>query len=603
MNPGWIDFAKPSLSALINSVQNGGSGGGPASTGGPAGGVTDSEVHGAHKAAAERGTEGSSGRKKCSKGKSCNATCIFYMDDCLLVFPDPGVQASLTHVRDMLRSMVSRGSIGEEDAANVFKSVAGLDTKKVRDLPKNKDGEEADLRPTKNAKGKEVIHPALKDTVRDVKQRAENLQEGMRLLEKEIPDPKARQKALDELVSKIYTHTYGKPKMDDLDTVEAIASPKQQKIIKEGAKIYDEFTSGKKEITPQNVQEAMSNITAQMKVREPAEWEVKMGLGLISTNAATYMSKAGSVDKGAVFVPGQKLTDLPKEYAPTAKASEQAQAGRRELILRKLMSQDFKDVYSGLSIHTANMDLEHFLPFSKFGIAAEVGNNYYATTMSSNRKKGDKSPDYFNTKNPTGYFQTKAATKTKPAEIAQFDSKGKLSPASRKVFEDEFSGKGRLKALSEEILGLKLSAREAEAAIAALRVKPAEKAALMAKLISAQLTDFTGIPVRYTVAVGLQSGGRAQQPWYWSGKDLEGAKFGKLVNDKMQKLIESGDTRKLLQLANIMQNAQRAQLNINETLLNGAKIRDTELAGELRTQVGNMIKTTRDSFVSEIEAL
>ena len=603
MNPGWIDFARPSLSALINSVQNGGSGGGPASTGGPAGGVTDSEVHGAHKAAAERGTDGSGQRKRCNKGKSCNATCIFYMDDCLLVFPDPGVQTSLGNVRNMLRSMVERGALKEEDAANVFKSVAGLDTKKVRDLPKNKDGEEADLRPTKNAKGKEVINPALKDTVKDIKQRAENLQEGMRLLEKDIPDPKARQKALDEFVGKIYSHTYGKPKMDDLDTVEGIASPKQQKIIKEGAKVYEEFTSGKKEITPQNVQEAMSGIAAQMKVREPAEWEVKMGLGLISTSATTYLSKAGSVDRGAVFIPGQKLTDLPKEYAPTSKASEQAQAGRREFILRQLLSQNFKDVYSGQSIHTANMDLEHFLPFSKFNIAAEVGNNYYATTMSSNRKKGDKSPDYFDTKNPNGYFQTKAATKTKPAEVAQFDSKGKLTPASRKVFEDEFLGKGRLKSLSEEILGLQLSAKEGIAAINSLKVTPAEKAGLVAKLISSQLTDLTGIKTPYTVAVGLQSGGRAPQPWYWFGKDLEGSKFGGLVNNKMQQFIDNGDTRKLTQLANIMSNAQKAQLNINETLLNGTRIRDTEAAAEVRVQIANMMKSSRDSFISQIEAL
>jgi hypothetical protein len=117
------------------------------------------------------------------------------------------------------------------------------------------------------------------------------------------------------------------------------------------------------------------------------------------------------------------------------------------------------------------------------------------------------------------------------------------------------------------------------------------------------LTDLTGVKVPYTVAVGLQSGGRAPQPWYWYGKDLEGSKFGSLVNDKMQKYIESGDTRKLLQLANIMNNAQRAQLDINETLLNGTRIRDTEAAGEVRAQVGNMMKAARDSFISEIEAL
>ena len=565
--------------------------------------ITDSEIHSAHKGAQARGTAGSPAHKRCVKGKSCNAACIYYLDDCLLVFPDPGIQASLGQVRDQLRSMVSRGAIKEEHAADIFKSVAGLDTKKVRDLPKTKDGEEADLRPTKNAKGKEVIHPALKDTVRDIKYRAENLQEGMRLLEKDIPDPKARQKAFDEFVQKVYTHTYGKPKMDDLDTVEGIASPKQQKIIKEGAKIYEEFVSGKKEITPENVQKAMEGINSQVKVRDEKEWEVKVGLGLMSTSAATYMSKAGSVDRGAVFTPGQKLTDLPKEYAPTAKASEQAQAGRKEFIWRKLISQDFKDVYSGQSIHTSNMDLEHFLPFSKFGIAAEIGNNYYATTMSSNRKKGDKSPDYFDTKNPNGYFQVKAGTKTKPAEVAQFDAKGKLSPASRKVFEDEFLGKGRLKSLSEEILGLQLSAKEGIAAINSLKVTPAEKAGLVAKLVSSQLTDLTGIKTPYTVAVGLQSGGRAPQPWYWFGKDLEGSKFGSLVNNKMQQFVESGDNIKLAQLANIMSKAQKAQLSINETLLNGTRIRDTEAAGEIRTQIANMMKASRDSFISEIEAL
>lgn len=599
MNKGWIDFARPSLDSLIKDVQGGTNVKGPAPSGGP----TATEIRGAHAGAAARGTTGAVNAKRCKKGKSCGASCIYVNDDCILIFPDPGVQASLRQARDFIRSLEARGALTSEQASDVFKSVAGLDVTPVLKLPKTKEGEEADLRPTLNAKGKEVINPALKLTIRDIKERAGNLQEGMRLLEKDIPDPKARQKALDEFIGKIYTHTYGRPKRDDLDTVEGIASPKQQKIIQEGAKIYNDFTSGKKEITPKNVQEAMSDIAGQMKKREPAEWEVKMGLGLISTNAATYLSKAGSVDQGAVFTSGQKLTDLPKTFAPTAKATEEAQAGRREFILRTLLAQNFQDVYSGKSIHTANMDLEHFLPYSKFGTAAEVGNNYYATTMSSNRKKGDKSPDYFDVKNQNGYFQTKAATKSNPAQVAQFDSKGKLTPASRKVFEDEFVGKGRLKSLSEEILGLRLSGKEAVAAINTLQVPPADKASLTAKLVSAQLTDLTGIKVPYTAAVGLQSGGRAPQPWYWYSKDLGGAKFGTLVNNKMQTLIDSGDNRKLLQLANIMSQAQKSQLAINETLLNGTRVRDTEAAGEVRKQVSNMMIQARDSFISQIEAL
>ena len=181
-------------------------------------GVTKSEVHGAHKAAAERGSggAGSAKHKRCKKGKSCGATCIFYNDDCLLVFPDPGVQESLGKVRDMLRDMVQRGAIGEEGAEGVFKSVAGLDTEKIRKLPKTAEGEEADLRPVKGKSGKDTINPALKDQVASIRKRAEHLQEGMKLLEKDIPDPKERQKAFDQFVGKMYNHTYGKPKMDDI---------------------------------------------------------------------------------------------------------------------------------------------------------------------------------------------------------------------------------------------------------------------------------------------------------------------------------------------------------------------------------------------------
>ncbi len=58
------------------------------------------------------------GPKRCTKGKSCSATCIDAREDCLVDLPEP-VGVALSQVSRMLRGMVEQGRVTEPEAQRV----------------------------------------------------------------------------------------------------------------------------------------------------------------------------------------------------------------------------------------------------------------------------------------------------------------------------------------------------------------------------------------------------------------------------------------------------------------------------------------------------
>ncbi len=93
----------------------------------PSGGPTASEIRSA-KANAVGG-----GRKRCTKGKNCSATCIHQNDDCLVDLPEP-VGVALSQVSKMLSKMVESGRIAEPEAERV---VSELKTSAASASPKS----------------------------------------------------------------------------------------------------------------------------------------------------------------------------------------------------------------------------------------------------------------------------------------------------------------------------------------------------------------------------------------------------------------------------------------------------------------------------------
>ena len=82
--------------------------------------------------------------------------------------------------------------------------------------------------------------------------------------------------------------------------------------------------------------------------------------------------------------------------------------------------------------------------------------------------------------------------------------------------------------------------------------------------------------------------------------------FGNKLADKVADLQAAGDTKGLMKLSGIMRNIQNELLAINEREWEGQKIRNLTLGPQnpgAREAVTDMIKSARDRYLAEIEAL
>ena len=564
-------------------------------------GPAASDIRSAHAAKAERGS--SEKRDKCKKGKSCGASCIYYNDDCLLVFPDPGVQAGIGKVRDHLMKRVSEGTMGEGEASRIFQKYAGLE--KIED-------QERDLRATGQSKsGKPQMDAELEKESKkqDIKKRAQELTDAYSELEKTYPDPRERDKVFNRTVDGVLETAFGaKNPGAAVSESEVEGIYRNQNRINEAAKVYEDVRSGKIK-TSEELRDALRSVAEDYRVNKVSPAEVQLAMAFMPAEARTFLGKAGSVAEGGHFPRNSESDVIPNSYGPVQKATAEQQRGRAELLVRIGLESGWRDVYSGEKIPLLETDLEHIIPASYGGRMSEQGYNYGLTKSRLNRGKSEGSPDYFSVDNPQGYFYTSPTGKSssKNKEALTFESDGRLTPRGRELHSLREKG-GEVKAglenklLSQEIKPIDAIKMVEESGL------PADK---RAKLLGKVISFWTEGSAR-TVAVGMQSAkegtqARAAQPWYWYGGPTSagGNPAGQKIAAKVAELQEKGDTEGLKKLGALLTKAQRQMLDLNEQEWNGTKIRDLEMSAKTgsRSAVSTMIANIRESVLPEILAL
>ena len=113
-----------------------------------------------------------------------------------------------------------------------------------------------------------------------------------------------------------------------------------------------------------------------------------------------------------------------------------------------------------------------------------------------------------------------------------------------------------------------------------------------------------------TVAIGQQSAKEGSlrvvmKPLYWFGKDVGGASLGKAMAEKVAELQERGDTASLVKIGEILTNAQRKLLDLNEEKFNGKKVRETQYSTKtgLIDFLAPKIKDVQDEVLQQVLSL
>jgi hypothetical protein len=589
---GWFDFAtpRPSLDSLLKSVREDGSGSPSAPSGGKEA-PTRSEI-----ISAQQNAVGGS-RKRCVKGKACSATCIFAGDDCLVEL-DPEVGRAVNQARDFIQSAVQRGVITPEKGQEVFEKYTGLGK---TDLEKEI-GEEG-------KGGKKVVSKEVREVFQreGIKERAAELAQAFKELERDYPDPKERDAAIKRTVEGVLETAYGAKNRGagvSEKEVEGIAA--NQKLIKDMTATYDGVKSGKIQ-SAEEMRESLKPVVEAYRPNKVTDGEVRLAMAMMPGEARTYLSKAGTVAEGGLFGSSPKGDVIPERYGPVQKAGKEDQMGRAFLITRIGLESGWKDVYTGQKVALLETDLEHMIPASVGVRWSEQGANYSLTKSRLNMGKSDGSPNYFQIGQKDGYFDVVASgKKSGKKEMIEFDSNNKLTPRGRELHQTREGALAGKKEYESQILSKTLDPRQAIAAIASSGLPSTDKTSLIGKVVATWVDK-----APRTVAVGMQSAkpgtqSRAAQPWYWYGKDAAGVQFGNKLADKVADLQAAGDTKGLMKLSGIMRNIQNELLAINEREWGGQKIRNLTLGPQnpgAREAVTDMIKSARDRYLAEIEAL
>jgi hypothetical protein len=355
MNPGWIDFARPSLGALIKSVQNDGSGGGSASK--P---HTASEIRSANEHAT------GNGHKRCTKGKACSATCIYINDDCLVGLPEP-VSAAVSKVSRMLAGLVESGHITEEEAEIAHKGIFGQES------------------------GKENLQKINKNRAAEISR----TYDAMRKEAKSDEEHREKMKYITGVVLQNYgiNRDVSEKRVFSNEELNGLENNKGK--INDLGKIYERTKNG--EYKTQDEFNAALMPTAKTyrdQVVTPAMRD--FGFALLPKSEQDYLlNKAGTVNQAGIF--GKIVSTLTGNSGNGGKIqtlSPEQRRNRADLIWQIYLESRGRDIYDGKFARLTQMELEHIIPFKLAGPWAESGYNYGWTKTGYNRSKADRSPDY-----------------------------------------------------------------------------------------------------------------------------------------------------------------------------------------------------------------
>jgi hypothetical protein len=502
------------------------------------------------------------GSKKCDKGKSCSSTCIFKGDDCITEL-GPEVSKALTELSNRLQKRVEEGSITEEQSVGALKRLT------------QKGDDESVALTEKRAK---EISAALK----------------------KLSDEEANA-VIDTIIPGVFTErTKNTPATPE--EIEGLNKNREQ--LKKYSDLQKEVLAAKaagKEMTPEQLRDKLAEISPPRK--KVSDAQVELAMALMPEQERAYLKSAGALNEketGGRFGDVSKSDALPASYGPLREQTTQEAENRAKLLTRVYLETGGKDVYTGKPLPITKADLEHIIAESAGGKAAEQGRNYGFLLTSMNVGRGSKlQEDWVNTR----------------LKGLEFDKNGKLTEESRAKVQkevDKGAASGALKASVVSSAKLAKSAPQVNELLDKIKAVPDQKvqAKLYNKFVSTFLSEQGVGKVAETARAGLQSHLRAEAAHYWYGDKMPGGlEAGRTISNKIQKLMDKGDTEGVKKLATIMQGASgriKTYVNSNvkpdpNVLVKGVPVLAT--GGAKTQEIAKAIGQVREQILSEIEAI
>jgi len=521
---------------------------------------------------------GAGGKKdKCTKGKSCGAACIYLEKDCILELPET-VNVAITKVRDMLEQRVASGAITEEEARGHMQRLVqkgpsdtdtiGLTEKRAKEITDAIDGIRAQH--TKNG-------------VTDEKKVDKDISHVLDTIAPGVATPRTKNTPLTiEDFEGMHANRETWTKLSDL----------QKEVI-----------ARNKEGNPMSAEELREKLRPIVEPHRQAvsDEQVKLAKALMPETEREYFKKAGALDEketGGRFGPNARGDALPTNYGPLRQQTADEANNRLDLLTRVYLEHGGKDLVTGRKVPITLSDLEHGIAEAHGGRAAEQGLNYSPLKTSLNVGRGNK--------DHVQYFGGLLAK-------LDFDANGKLTAASRAKVEAALAKAEAKSGLKSEVVAASKNAKTAadlKQILNKIEAVPDQKmqAKLYNKLVSNFLSAYGNVKVAETARAGIQSHGRAEQPWYWYGDTMAGGgAAARKIADKMTQLLESGQTGKAMQLVGIMQNSSTFIKNY----VNANVAPNTEksgkpaiiMGGDKTTEVTRAVMDAREQILNQIEAL
>lgn len=529
-----------------------------------------------------------SGSKKCEKGKSCNATCIFRGDDCISML-DPNLGGALAEVRDMLLERVASGKMTQEEAEGYFKRLA-------QDSSKKKGGEEEDDE-DEDAGDKDAGFP--KARIKEFKEAVDNLRKAN--TKNGTLDSESYQKQLDNVIDLAVAASFtDREKKIPISPDEAEAIQKRYKQLEAYDKLSREVEQRRKEGKPMSPEELAEKLRplAEARRKPVSDEEVALFIAMLPETERKYLQKAGALDKKETagrFSADAKSDSLPDNYGPLKDQGSTYANNRLKMLARIYLEEDGRDFASGLRVPITHCDLEHTVAEETAGKAAEQGLNYSFMKTGLNVGRGN-----------TPHLDWWAARSREHGY--KFDEDGNLTPDSRAKVQANYDKVMRQIEFKNRVEMEAARAKNAEMLRELYKQASAEEDQDLKKKLFTKIIAYN-LGTSETVGGGIQSHGRGDKRWYWLGKDTnQGDKVSTRMIEKLISLYEAGDTEGIEKFRSILgQASERVKKRVKDQVVPDAADIDpstgelfVRVKGERGKQVKAIVTEIRDEVLQEI---
>lgn len=297
------------------------------------------------------------GAKRCEKGKSCKATCIYQNDKCLSEF-EPPLQKGMGQFRDFIAKTVKSGGISEDVA---LAALSRLDESWTLNT-------------------------------------AKDIANAFKKLEETYLDPEEREEKIQEVFNGVMNaYSVKRDKTYKLTPEETKAQRdgigNNRAYIERLDKIEEKVKSGK--LPPEEVNALLAPFKQERQRFDMSESQVDLAWALLPSSERTYLlDRAGSPSEAARYAPGQGTMEIPKNGwgGKLKDISPEERLTRAKMGLKTYMDEDGRDMYSGVRYPITRMEWEHTIAVKNAGQGAETGANTGWTLQTTNRTKSDGSP-------------------------------------------------------------------------------------------------------------------------------------------------------------------------------------------------------------------